>query len=180
MSGSRLNYVGSASFFDTAVVSGSYPSYEGETTSSMNRESLYILSSSTTGWGGGEERYGKVIVTLGGPEYIFREGLQPNISASVLSEHNYEYKFFYSSAADAALDHGYVWDTDRRNYSSRSLHRSDIQSLGHDNAYFRLAYLGCLQTKDTTTDKLEPVTITVTSPTTLVTQEPGVSKLQVK
>ena len=146
----------------------------------MNRESLYILSSSTTGWGGGKERYGGATVTIGGPEYIFREGLQPNISASVLSEHNYEYKFFYSSAADAALDHGYVWDTDRRNYSSRSLHRSEIQSVGYDNAYFRLVYGGSLQTLKTTLDNENPVTITVTSPTTLVTQDPGESRLRVK
>ncbi len=180
VSGSRLNYVGSASFFDTVVVSGSYPSYEGETTSSMNRESLYILSSSTTGWGGGEERYGEAIVTTGGPEYIFREALQPNISASRLSEHNYEYKFFYSSAANAALDHGYVWDTERRNYSSRSLHRSEIQSVGYDNAYFRLVYGGSIQTLKTTLDNENPVTITVTSPTTLVTQDPGESRLRVK
>jgi len=179
-SGLRLDYEASASFFDTTIVSGSYLSYEGETTSLMNRESLYILSSSTAGWGGGEERYGEATITIGGPEYIFREGLQPNISASVLSEHNYEYKFFYSSAASAALDHGYVWDTDRRNYSSRSLHRSEIQSVGYDSAYFRLVYGGCLQTLKTTLDKENPVTITVTSPTTLVTQDPGESKLRVK
>ena len=76
------------------------------------------------------------------------------------------------------MDHGYTWDTERRNYSSRSLHRSEIQSVGHDNAYFRLAYLGCAQTKDTTLDKEPPVSITITSPTTLVTQDPGESKLK--
>ena len=130
--------------------------------------------------GGGEERYGEAIVTTGGPEYIFREALQPNISASRLSEHNYEYKFFYSSAANAALDHGYVWDTERRNYSSRSLHRSEIQSVGYDNAYFRLVYGGSIQTLKTTLDNENPVTITVTSPTTLVTQDPGESRLRVK
>ena len=106
--------------------------------------------------------------------------LQPNISASRLSEHNYEYKFFYTTKYNALQDHGYTWDTERRNYSSRSLHRSEIQSVGYDNAYFRLAYSGCAQTLDTTLDKEAPVTVTITSPTTLVTQDPGESKLRVK
>jgi hypothetical protein len=146
----------------------------------MWRESLYILSSSTTGWGGGEERWGDAKITIGGPEKIFREVLQPNISASVLSEHNYEYRFFYSSADNATLDHGYVWDTERRNYSSRSLHRSEVQSVGYDNSFFRLAYGGSVQTKKSTLDLENPVSIVITSPTTLVTQEPGESKLKVK
>jgi hypothetical protein len=180
LTGLHPSYEGSASLFDTVIVSGSYPSYEGETTSSMNRESLYILSSSNSGWGGGKERYGGAIITVGGPEYVFSEAMNPVITGSVLSEHNFEYKFFYSSKGDAYRDHGYVWDTERRNYSSRSLHQSDIQSVGYDNAYFRLAYGGCLQTKYTTLDKEPPVSITVTSPTTLVTQEPGESKLRVK
>ena len=179
-SGSYPYYEGSASFFDTTVVTGSYDTYSGTVSSAMWKESLYILSSSITGWGGGEEQWGNVDITIGGPEKIFREALQPNISSSVLSEHNYEYRFFYSSAANAALDHGYVWDTERRNYSSRSLHRSEIQSVGYDNAYFRLAYGGSLQTKRTTLDLENPVSIVVTSPTTLVTQDPGESKLRVK
>ena len=162
--------------FDTTTPSGSYLTYSGETTSSLYKPTLYQLSSSVNPDFG----YGVYDITKGGPTHVFEEVMQPFITGSRLSEHNYEYKFFYTTKRSALADHGITWDTDRKNYSSRSLHRSDIQSLGHDNAYFRLAYLGCLQTKDTTTDKLEPVTITVTSPTTLVTQEPGVSKLQVK
>ena len=172
----RENWEGSASYFDTTTPSGSYLTYSGETTSSLYKPTLYQLSSSVNPDFG----YGVYDITKGGPTHVFEEVMQPFITGSRLSEHNYEYKFFYTTKRSALADHGITWDTDRKNYSSRSLHRSDIQSLGHDNAYFRLAYLGCLQTKDTTTDKLEPVTITVTSPTTLVTQEPGVSKLQVK
>jgi hypothetical protein len=179
-SGLHPYYEGSASFFDTTFASGSYNTYVGSVSSSMGNASLYNLSSSTTGWGGGEEKWGDARITIGGPEKIFRESLQPNISSSVLSEHNYEYRFFYSSAKNAFLDHGYVWDTERRNYSSRSLHRSEVQSVGYDNAYFRLAYGGSLQTKGSTLDLENPVSITVTSPTTLVTQDPGESKLRVK
>ena len=145
----------------------------------MWKGSLTKLSSSLSGWGGGKEEYGNFDLTVGGPEYVFSEAMNPVISGSVLSEHNYYYKFFYTSEKDANEDHGYVWDTERRNYSSRSLHRSDIQSVGYDNVYFRLAYLGCQQTKRTTLDLENPVTIVVTSPTTLVTQEPGESKLRV-
>jgi hypothetical protein len=161
-------------------VSGSYDTYRGSVTSSLWKDSLYNLSSSYSGWRGGKELYGNFDLKKGGPEYVFSEAMNPVISGSVLSEHNYEYKFFYTSETDASLDHGYVWDTERRNYSSRSLHRSDKQSVGYDNTYFRLAYGGSLQTKDTTLDLENPVTIVITSPTTLVTQEPGESKLRVK
>jgi hypothetical protein len=179
-SGSYPYYEGSASFFDYAVVTGSYDTYSGTVSSSMWRDSLYILSSSTTGWGGGEEKWGNVDITIGGPEKIFREALQPNISSSVLSEHNFEYRFFYTNQTSASADHGYIWDTERNNYQSRSLVRSEVQSVGYDNSYFRLAYGGSIQTKRTTLDLENPVSITVTSPTTLVTQDPGESKLRVK
>ena len=55
------------------------------------------------------------------------------------------------------------------NYFSSSLVRSDKQSLFQDNQMFRLTILGSLQTKKTTLDKLDPVTVVLTSPTTLVT-----------
>ena len=172
------NVTGSA--LASLVVTGSYDTYEGSTTSSFGESSLYSLSSSFDGWGSGKEKWGKVDITIGGPEYVFREVMQPNITSSVVSDHNYEYRFFYSSSKASFLDHGYTWDTEKVNYVSRSLVRSDIQSVGHDNAFFRLAYLGSLQTIKTTLDKEPPVSITVTSPTTLVTSEPGESKLKVK
>ena len=142
----------------------------------MHKPSLYQLSSSVNPDFG----YGVYDITKGGPTHVFEEAMQPIVTGSRLSEHNYEYRFFYTTKRSALADHGITWDTERKNYDSRSFHRSEIQSVGHDNAYFRLAYSGCLQTKNTTLDKLDPVTITVTSPTTLITQEPGVSKLQVK
>ena len=174
--GSFPNYEGSASFFDTTFVSGSYDTYGGNVTSSMHKPALYQLSSSINS----DYGYQDYDITIGGPTRVFEEALQPTITGSRISEHNYYYKFFYTSRYDALQDHGYTWDTERRNYSSRSLHRSEIQSVGYDNSFFRLAYSGCIQTKYTTLDKEAPVTITVTSPTTLVTQEPGESKLRVK
>ena len=174
--GSYLSYEASASVFDSIILSGSYDTYEGNITSSMHKPALYQLSSSINS----DYGYKVYDITTGGPARLFEETLQPSITGSRLSEHNYEYKFFYTTKYNALQDHGYTWDTDRRNYSSRSLHRSEIQSVGYDNAYFRLAYSGCVQTLDTTLDKEDPVTITITSPTTLVTQDPGESKLRVK
>ena len=44
---------------------------------------------------------------------------------------------------------------------------------------FRLTILGSKQTKYTTLDKQEPVTVVLTSPTTLITKDTGESKLDV-
>jgi hypothetical protein len=176
-SGLYTNYEASASVLDSLILTGSYDTYEGIVSGSLYKPSLYQLSASVNSDHGYK---GDFTLIKGGPEHIFEEGLQPNISSSRLSEHNYEYKFFYTTKKAAFYDHGYTWDTERRNYSSRSLHRSEIQSVGYDNSYFRLAYLGCQQTKRTTLDNEAPVFITVTSPTVLITQDPGESKLKVK
>ena len=65
------------------------------------------------------------------------------------------------------------------NFFSSSLVRSDKQSLYQDNQMFRLVYQGSLQTKKTTLDKLEPVTVVLTNPNTLVTKGKSESKLDV-
>ena len=147
-----------------------YLTYTGSISEDIFRTpGTYILSSSLSGWSGGEEKYGNFKLESGGPEYVFREALQPNISGSRISEHNFERRFFYSTQASASVN----------NYFSSSLVRSDKQSLYQDNQMFRLVYQGSQQTKFTTLDKLEPVTVVLTSPTTLVTKESGESKLDV-
>tara|TARA_Y100000310_G_scaffold340111_1_gene434823 strand:+ start:2281 stop:6849 length:4569 start_codon:yes stop_codon:yes gene_type:complete len=180
--GSYLSYETSASFFDTTFLSGSLQSnYSVAVTSSMFRDaSLYILSSSSAGWRGGKENYGDAIITKGGPEYVFREVLQPNITGSRISDHNYYKKYTYTSSLDELNDWGAASDWEHKNHYSSSYHRSDMQSVGHDNVFFRVAYGGSVQTKKTTLDLENPVSIVVTSPTTLITQEPGESKLKVK
>jgi hypothetical protein len=183
MSGYAVTISGSYPVYRSAISmssyinpSGSFDSYEGTITSSFHEPSKYILTQSIN------SDYGYKIydITVGGPAHVFEEALQPTITGSRISEHNYEYRFFYTSSRDALKDHGYTFDSQKNNFHSSSFHRSEIQSVGYDNSYFRLAYLGCQQTKYTTTDKEPPVSITVTSPTTLVTQEPGESKLKVK
>jgi len=167
-SGIYLTY--SASLSASPSASGNYNTYTGSISTDIFRKpALYILSSSLDGWGGGEEKYGHFRLEVGGPEYIFSEVLQPNISGSRISEHNFERRFFYSTQASASVN----------NFYSSSLVRSDKQSLYQDNQMFRLVYQGSLQTKKTTLDKLDPVTVVLTSPTTLVTKETGESKLDV-
>lgn len=168
-SGSYLTYTGSLSATPSAS-GGKYLTFTGSISDDIFRTpATYILSSSLSGWGGGEEKYGHFKLEIGGPEYVFREVLQPNVSGSVLSEHNYERRFFYTTQASASVN----------NFYSSSLVRSDKQSLYQDNQMFRLVYKGSLQTKYTTLDKLEPVTVVLTSPTTLVSKEGGESKLDV-
>ena len=167
-SGMYLTYSGSLTASPSA--SGKYNTYTGSISTDIFRTpALYILSSSLSGWGGGEEKYGNFKHESGGPEYIFREALQPNISGSRISEHNFERRYFYSTQASASVN----------NFFSSSLVRSDKQSLYQDNQMFRLVYKGSLQTKRTTLDKLEPVTVVLTNPNTLVTKETGESKLDV-
>ena len=62
---------------------------------------------------------------------------------------------------------------------SSSFIKSDKQSLFLESQLHRVAFGGSLQTKFTTLDKLEPVTVVLTSPTTLKTKEGGESKLKV-
>ena len=181
VSGSYLTYTGSLNVSrqvdkygvhnqSTVVLSGSYLVYTGSIDADIFRTpSLYIVSSSIPGWGGGEEKYGETLFTIGGPEKIFSEVLQPNITGSRLSEHNFERRFFYTTQASAAED----------NFFSSSLVRSDKQNIMLDNQLFRLSFLGSKQTKRTTLDKLEPVTVTLTNPTTLITKDGGDSKLKV-
>jgi len=169
-SGKYLTYSASIDVDAQLSQSGEYLTYTGSISEDIFRTpGTYILSSSFNGWGGGEEKYGNVQFIIGGPEYVFSEALQPNISGSRTSEHNYERRFFYTTQASASVD----------NYYSSSLVRSDKQSLFQDNQMFRLTILGSLQTKKTTLDKLDPVTVVLTSPTTLITKDTGESKLDV-
>ena len=169
-SGLYLTYSSSIDVDAQLSQSGQYLTYTASISEDIFRTpATYLLSSSMAGWGGGKEKYGYYKLELGGPEYVFSEVLQPNISGSRISEHNFERRYFYSTQASASLN----------NFFSSSLVRSDKQSLYQDNQMFRLVYKGSLQTKKTTLDKLDPVTVVLTSPTTLITKEGGESKLDV-
>tara|TARA_B100000287_G_scaffold434820_1_gene500525 strand:- start:1275 stop:2582 length:1308 start_codon:yes stop_codon:yes gene_type:complete len=113
--------------------------------------------------------YATASITIGDIELTFEEAAQPFISSSRLSEHNEEKRLFFATEADAAIN----------NPNSSSFHPSEHQSVAYESSLFRLFYKQELLTKDNTIDGKEPVEITITSPTKLVTQEPGDSKLKV-
>ena len=190
-SGEMRRMTGSIGIFNppnpVLTLSGSYPTYTGSFgaapsasggkyltfTSSISEDifrtpALYQISSSYD-LNQGKIKYGNFKIEIGGPEYVFREVLQPNVSGSTISEHNMEERFFYTTQASASID----------NFYSSSFVRSDKQSLFLDSQLFRLSVGGSKQTKYTTLDKLEPVTVVLTSPTTLRTKEGGESKLKV-
>ena len=113
--------------------------------------------------------YATASITLGDIELTFEEAAQPFISSSRLAEHNEDKIKFYSSSLSASLDIPY----------SSSFQPSEHQSVAYESSLFRLFYKQELLTKNNTIDGKEPVEITITSPTKLVTQEPGDSKLKV-
>jgi len=76
----------------------------------------------------------------------------------------------YTSSLDALTDTPF----------SSSFEPAEFQSMAYESNLFRLFYKGQLLTKDNTIDGKDPVEITITSPTKLVTQEPGESKLKVE
>ena len=55
-----------------------------------------------------------------------------------------------------------------------------FQSVTYESTLFRTFVKGELLTKDNTIDGKEPIETTITTPTRLVTQEPGESKLKVE
>ena len=113
--------------------------------------------------------YLQASASVGGPNYVFEEGVQPFISGSRLSKHNQEYRFFYSSSVSA---------------SKNDFYSSSFVASEHDNnvdSYSNLAnlfYEGCLQTAETTPDGFAPVETSDVKQTRLVVQEPGRSRLK--
>jgi hypothetical protein len=114
--------------------------------------------------------YATASVTQGGVSFTFTDTLQPYISSSRLAEHNEIRYKNYASSQDAYTD----------TPLSSSFEPAEYQSMAYDSKLFRLFYQGQLLTKDNTIDGKDPVEITITSPTRLVTQEPGDSKLKVE
>ena len=114
--------------------------------------------------------YATASVTFGGTTTEFTETLQPFISQSRLSEHNEIKNKIYTSSLDAYTDTPF----------SSSFEPAEFQSMAYESSLFRLFYKGQLLTKKNTIDGKEPVEVIVTTPTKLVTQEPGDSKLKVE
>ena len=162
----------------TMILTGEYPNYEGVVNIHNNESgSLGTLAMPSlvrlneidprTEFGA---TYATASVTQGGVSFTFTDTLQPYISSSRLAEHNEIRYKNYASSQDAYTD----------TPLSSSFEPAEYQSMAYDSKLFRLFYQGQLLTKDNTIDGKDPVEITITSPTRLVTQEPGDSKLKVE
>jgi hypothetical protein len=114
--------------------------------------------------------YATASVTEGETLTEFNESLMPFVSQSRLSEHNEIKRLFYASDADALIN----------NPNSSSFEPAEFESMATHTKLFRTFYQGIRLTKDNTIDGKEPIESIVTTPTTLVTKEPGESKLKVK
>lgn len=114
--------------------------------------------------------YASASITFGGTITEFVEATQPVIDRARLSEHYQVKRKFYSSALSASLDLP----------SSASFHPSEFESMAKDSSLFRVYYKPIPLTKKNTIDGKEPVEITLTSPTVLISQEPGESPLIVE
>ena len=114
--------------------------------------------------------YVSASITFGGTITEFVEATQPVIDSARLSEHSQIKQKFYNTKEDAANDNPY----------SSSFHPSEFESMAKDSSLFRVYYKPITLTKKNTIDGKEPVEITITSPTTLISQEPGESPLIVE
>tara|TARA_A100001011_G_scaffold178425_1_gene187172 strand:+ start:4273 stop:8790 length:4518 start_codon:yes stop_codon:yes gene_type:complete len=109
-------------------------------------------------------------ITFGGTISEFTEATQPIIDSARLSEHYQVKNKFYSSKISASLDLPY----------SASFSPSEFESMAKDSNLFRVYYKPITLTKNNTIDGKEPVEVTITSPTVLISQEPGESPLIVE
>jgi hypothetical protein len=160
------------------ILTGEFPNYSG-TVNIHNNESgslgtLAMPSLVRLGEIDPRTEFGATYATAstsqGAVSRVFTEALQPYISSSRLAEHNEIRYKNYASSQDAYTD----------TPLSSSFEPAEYQSMAYDSKLFRLFYKGQLLTKDNTIDGKDPVEITITSPTRLVTQEPGDSKLKVE
>jgi len=129
--------------------------------------------------------YATASVTRGGTSVEFLESVQPFISSSRLSRFNLEKEFFYGSLSDSTsagfgetyripsfIDRGELY------VISQSFKRSEHESLITDTILERTFYTGTQLNKNNDPSGEEPVQITFTNPTKLVTQTPGESRLK--
>jgi len=109
-------------------------------------------------------------ITFGGTITEFVEATQPVIDRARLSEHSQIRRKFYNTPEDAANDNPF----------SSSFHPSEFESMAKDSSLFRVYYKPVTLTKKNTIDGKDPVEIIITSPTVLISQEPGESPLIVE
>ena len=168
----------------TLILTGSVSDNEGiisGSTEIFNVPSVVKLNYTGSHKGYWGNTYGTASITKGGPEYVFEEVLQPQLTGSRLSAHNLEAKYFYSSSLSASLGvHNKYYA-----YSS-SFNRSTFDTkYDQFSALANLMFEGCKQTNKTTvlnsySSDFNPVETNDTTPLRIVSQEPGKSKLRIE
>jgi hypothetical protein len=162
------------------TVTTDYPNYTGDIDSSdtFRKPSLYNFAPNDNY----EDRnlYISGSAKYGGPNYVFSEATASMVMENRLSEHNKEYKFFYTSSADFDRSSAYSTNPFENFYSSKSLHPTDLDPE-YDNilALNRSFYEGVKNTINTTTDGDLPVVIRTSSPTVATPTDFGIAGLEV-
>ena len=178
------------------TVVGEFPYYEGESNiarwipqsgsiGTLAMPSRYRLNATQENeWG---LNYTTASITDG--DIKFEEVFNPVITASRVSEHNFEYRYFFETA-ELASSHptiginpihvGALSGSELNGFLghySHSFVSSEIQSLAYDSPLFRSFYQGTSHGSDKNDPNYPVVEITLTNPTRLVTVEPGESRL---
>ena len=106
---------------------------------------------------------------------MFEEVLQPQITGSIISPHNLETKYYYSSSVSRSLN---------LYYSSSAVRSTIDNKYDQFSALANLMFEGCKQTNATTVlnsyaANFDPVETSDTTPTRIVSQDPGKSQLRI-
>ena len=179
ISGSNNNTIKSSGEFPyyesvVAYATGSIRGFNRATQVHINEINPRVIDSNA---------YATASVTKGGTNIEFKEAVQPFISGSRLSQFNKIKEFYYTSSLSVSTANGfgstykipgnlYVW--------SSSLEPTDLERITANSTSDRLMYLGTKLNKNTDKTGDDPVQITFTTPTKLVTQQPGTSRLKTK
>ena len=199
-------YISSSTQQALFTVDGEYPYHEVDVNihhyepqsgslGTLAMPSLYGLNvTQSNEWG---NNYIDASITKGDVESIFEEGVSPFVSASVLSEHNYIYKYYFETAHSASrhptfgvqpvhigaqtgsIVRGGLYDGQFKHFGhySHSLEPAGYQSLAYDGPLFRLYYKQLTWGTASNDPHYPPVEMTITNPTQLFNREPGESKL---
>ena len=185
-------FVTSSTVDSVISIGGEYPYYEGDVNAhhyepqsgsigALGQSSLYDINKIQNNEH--HDTYATASITKGDIQSIYAEGINPYISASRMSEHNFTYSYYFSSSLSASNHPSFGVtpvhvgnNTNFTNYS-HSLELSEYQTLAYDSTLFRAFYKGTVFGNDPTEPDYPPVELTITSPTRLVTKEPGESRL---
>ena len=173
-------------------IGGEYPYYEGDVNAhhyepesgsigTLGTATLYKLN--TIQNNEHQSIYATASITKGDIQSVYEESINPYISASRMSEHNYTYEYYFTTQKDASNHPSFgvtpvhVGSNSSFSNHSHSLELSEYQTLAYDSTLFRAFYKGTVFGNDPTEPGYPPVELTITSPTRLVTKEPGESRL---